>query len=191
MRQIAISLTVLLEIYSVSFAQSPALPSESKTPPPASIEVYFSPQGGAAAAIVKEIIAAKTSILVQAYSFRYEPIAEALAAAKRRNVDVQVLLDKDKTLEDKDESVDALLRAGIPTRLDGAHPTAHNKTMIYDGKVVITGSFNFTKRAEKENAENLLVIRDKTLAEKYAANWKLHAEHSKLFKGVRQNKPVE
>jgi phosphatidylserine/phosphatidylglycerophosphate/cardiolipin synthase-like enzyme len=46
-----------------------------------------------------------------------------------------------------------------------------------------TGSFNFTKQAENANAENLLVIRDATLAEKYAANWKAHAEHSEAYEG--------
>ena len=34
----------------------------------------------------------------------------------------------------------------------------------------ITGSFNFTKAAEENNAENLLAIRSPDLATKYAAN---------------------
>ena len=55
--------------------------------------------------------------------------------------------------------------------------------MIIDGEVVITGSFNFTKAAEDKNAENLLVIRDKVLAAKYAENWKLHWEHSEGYSG--------
>ena len=37
---------------------------------------------------------------------------------------------------------------------------------------MITGSFNFTKAAEENNAENLLVIRDKKLAERYTKNCK-------------------
>jgi phosphatidylserine/phosphatidylglycerophosphate/cardiolipin synthase-like enzyme len=50
--------------------------------------------------------------------------------------------------------------------------------MIIDGKVVITGSFNFTDQSENENAENLLVIRDKSLADKFTANWTAHRKHS-------------
>ena len=38
--------------------------------------------------------------------------------------------------------------------------TIHNKVVFIDGETVITGSFNFTKAAEENNAENLLVIRD-------------------------------
>ena len=46
------------------------------------------------------------------------------------------------------------------------------------GRIVITGSFNFTKAAEESNAENLLVIRNADLAAKYAKNWQEHLEHS-------------
>ena len=41
-----------------------------------------------------------------------------------------------------------------------------------------TGSFNFTKAAEKKNAENLLVISSKELAKPYLYNWQTHREHS-------------
>ena len=73
--------------------------------------------------------------------------------------------------------------AGIPTKIDAAHPIPHNKIMIIDGETVITGSFTFTKQAEGKNAENLLVIQDKALAEKYVENWKLHEGHSDIYQG--------
>jgi hypothetical protein len=50
--------------------------------------------------------------------------------------------------------------------------------MVIDGQTLITGSFNFTKAAEENNAENLLVIRSPELAAKYAANWQVHSDHS-------------
>jgi phosphatidylserine/phosphatidylglycerophosphate/cardiolipin synthase-like enzyme len=45
-------------------------------------------------------------------------------------------------------SADFTAHAGIPTYIDAAHSIAHNKVMIIDKLVVITGSFNFTKAAE-------------------------------------------
>ncbi len=51
------------------------------------------------------------------------------------------------------------------------------------GAVVITGSFNFTKGAEHDNAENLLVIRSPALAAQYARNWEVHAAHSEPYAG--------
>jgi phosphatidylserine/phosphatidylglycerophosphate/cardiolipin synthase-like enzyme len=55
--------------------------------------------------------------------------------------------------------------------------------MIIDGETGITGSFNFTKAAEEGNAENLLVIHSKDLAEKYTANRQAHTEHSVKYEG--------
>ena len=65
--------------------------------------------------------------------------------------------------------------------IDAKHAIAHNKIMIIDEAVVITGSFNFTKAAEEKNAENLLVINDPVLAKKYVENWSSHAAHAEPF----------
>lgn len=55
--------------------------------------------------------------------------------------------------------------------------------MVIDGETVITGSFNFTKVAEENNAENLLAIRDRKLAERYIKNWQEHERHSEGYVG--------
>jgi phosphatidylserine/phosphatidylglycerophosphate/cardiolipin synthase-like enzyme len=55
--------------------------------------------------------------------------------------------------------------------------------MIIDGETMITGSFNFTKAAEESNSENLLVIRDRKLADLYAKNWQEHERHSEGYVG--------
>jgi len=55
--------------------------------------------------------------------------------------------------------------------------------VIIDGETAITRSFNFTKAAEENNAENLLVIHDKKLAERYIKNWQEHERHSEVYTG--------
>jgi phosphatidylserine/phosphatidylglycerophosphate/cardiolipin synthase-like enzyme len=70
----------------------------------------------------------------------------------------------------------------VPTFIDDKHTTAHSKVVIIDGQVVITDSFNFTDQAEEENIENLLVIRDKRIADKFTANWKAHVQHSGRYR---------
>jgi phosphatidylserine/phosphatidylglycerophosphate/cardiolipin synthase-like enzyme len=97
-------------------------------------------------------------------------------------VNVEVILDKSQRTEKYSEA-DFLLHAGIPTFIDAKHAIAHNKIIIVDGKVVITGSFNFTKAAEENNAENLLVIQDPALAAKYTTNWQAHLKHSDSYTG--------
>ena len=78
------------------------------------------------------------------------------------------------------------LNQGIPVRIDAQHAIARNKIMIIDGETVITGSFNFTKATEEKNAENLLVIRDKKLGERYTKNWLEHERHSEVYVGRGQ-----
>jgi phosphatidylserine/phosphatidylglycerophosphate/cardiolipin synthase-like enzyme len=141
------------------------------------VEVYFSPNDGATEAIVREIDRARSEILVQAYSFTSAPIAKALLKAHRRGVKVQTILDKSQKTQ-KYSSASFLTNSGIPTYIDDKHAIAHNKIIIIDRAVVITGSFNFTKAAEEKNAENLLIIRSKELAKPYLENWQRHREHS-------------
>lgn len=148
----------------------------------ADIQVYFSPQGGCTEAVVANLDKATNTVLVQAYSFTSAPIAKALVNAKTRGVKVQVILDKSQRTE-RYSSADFIQHAGIPTYIDAKHAIAHNKIMIIDGKTVLTGSFNFTKAAEFNNAENLLVIQDPVLAKKYTANWQAHLQHSEVYQG--------
>ena len=157
-------------------------PPAPQTKAPAPVwQVYFSPSGGATDAIIEALDDARTSILVQAYSFTSERIAQALARAHARGVQVQVLLDNSQRIQ-KYTVVDLLNRADIPTLIDADHSIAHNKVMIIDNRIVVTGSFNFTKAAEERNAENLLVISDVDLADRYAQNWRAHQSHSELLK---------
>jgi phosphatidylserine/phosphatidylglycerophosphate/cardiolipin synthase-like enzyme len=144
--------------------------------------VYFSPRGGATQAVVEALNAARASVLVQAYSFTSAPIAKALVEAHKRGVKIEVILDK-KQANASYSSADFVAHAGIVTLIDQAHAIAHNKVMVIDGETIITGSFNFTAAAERQNAENLLVIRDKALAARYAENWQVHATHSARYVG--------
>jgi phosphatidylserine/phosphatidylglycerophosphate/cardiolipin synthase-like enzyme len=148
----------------------------------ADIQVYFSPKGGCTEAVVSNLNTAKSNVLVQAYSFTSAPIAKALVDAEKRGVKVQIILDKSQRTEKYNEA-DFFLHEGVPTWIDAKHAIAHNKIMIIDDKTVLTGSFNFTKAAENNNAENLLVIQDPVLAAKYTANWQAHLKHSEPYTG--------
>lgn len=143
------------------------------------VEVYFSPGGNCTAVITNCLNRATNSILVQAYSFTSAPIAGVLVAAHRRGVKVQVILDRSQRTANY-SSADYLAHAGIPVLIDAKHPIAHSKVMVIDSITVITGSFNFTRAAEK-NAENLLVIRDLVTAASYSSNWHQHSFHSEQY----------
>ena len=178
MKLITTSLAVFTLTLWTILSPSFALPQE--TPP--AWQVYFSPRGGCTDAVIKELNKAKSTVLVQAFSFTSAPIAKAILNAHKRGVKVEVILDKSQRTE-KYSSATFFYNSGIPVKIDSQHAIAHNKVMIIDGETVITGSFNFTKAAEEKNAENLLVIRDEKLAERYIENWQEHERHSEIYVG--------
>lgn len=155
-------------------------PATGVRQPTAAWAVHFSPKGGCTDAIVAQIASAKTTIHVQSYSFTSAPIAGALADAKLRGLDVQIIVDR----SDVDDAaspttkLDVLLDAHVPVWNDAKHAIAHNKIMIFDGESVETGSFNYTKQAESSNAENCLFLTSPALAAVYEHNWQTHLAHS-------------
>jgi phosphatidylserine/phosphatidylglycerophosphate/cardiolipin synthase-like enzyme len=133
---------------------------------PVAIQVYFSPNGGAAQAIIGTIDAARSSVHVEAYRLTSRPIIDALLAAHARDVSVWVSVDRQERVT-PGTAVYRLVEAGIPVTVERRHHLAHNKVMIVDERIVITGSYNFTANAETRNAENLLIIASPELARRY------------------------
>ena len=157
------------------------LPATARgTPRGRSISV---PTAGRLHAILEGIRGARRTILVQAYLLYSTRLAGALVRAHQRGVQVHVLLDAHAQPHHPPvPAVARLVAAGIAVSLDARHAWAHDKVMILDGAIVITGSYNWTVAAEKENGENLLVIRDPRLAGVYTENWRRHAHHSTPYR---------
>lgn len=134
-------------------------------------EVAFSPRMGARQLIITTIDNAKQSIYVAAYSFTSTAIVDALEKAQQRGVDVKIVLDQKRTLE-RGSVYNSLKNKKIPFRVNNNYPIMHNKFMIIDAETIQVGSFNYTKVAEKSNAENVLVINKcPELAQQYLTEW--------------------
>ena len=161
---------ILLSIPSVHAADI-TLPRDTH------VSVFFSPNGGCSEAIIDTISKSKSEILVQAYIFTSEPIAKALLGAHNRGVKVSVILDKNQK-KNGYSSAAFFSNQGIPAYIDSNHASAHDKVMIIDKETVITGSFNFTKSGENQNAENVLIIKSSELASLYRENWMKHRAHA-------------
>ena len=43
----------------------------------------------------------------------------------------------------------------------------HHKVIIIDDETVITGSYNFSRNAERSNDENILIIKNKEIAREF------------------------
>lgn len=164
---------LLIFVYSLTLLCSSVCFSD--TPPSVSTpnwEIHFSPNGGCTESVVKFIDSAKNEVLFQAYSFTSPDIELALVA---QGAKVIVVLDKSNA---HNPFAMELVRSKAEVMIDTHHAIAHNKVVIVDGVAVETGSFNFTRAAEKSNAENCLILRDPAIALEYRKQFMLHRAHS-------------
>jgi phosphatidylserine/phosphatidylglycerophosphate/cardiolipin synthase-like enzyme len=171
-RQRLTSLLCVSILLSIAWWQS-----VSAEPQPAEIlAIYFTPPAGGAGGLIKHIDGSKKTIKVMAYGFTAMPLSDALIKAHRRGVKVQLLQDE-KSAGNNSDAVNQLIAAGIEVRSDGKHAIQHNKVMLMDDDIVITGSYNFTKSAEVRNAENIIILKSAYAAKRYADNWDTHWKH--------------
>ncbi len=160
-----------------------AFESSNVVPAIGSIEYAFTPGDDAAGLIVRTIDAARSQVLVQAFSFTHRDIADALIRAHRRGLNVQVIADRDQTDSIDSVAMQSLGAAGLAVFTDAEHSAAHNKVIVIDPDTghpaLVTGSFNFTFAAQNRNAENVLVLHgNPELARAFFANWQQHRQHA-------------
>jgi len=127
--------------------------------------------GGCANLLIGLINSANESIHVMIYSFTLDQLADGLIKAKLRGVDVKVLVEKGRAYE-RGSEVPRLVKAGVEVALDSNPASMHNKVMIIDGKITVTGSYNWSWSAENKNDENLIVILNPEVARLYEAEFK-------------------
>lgn len=161
-----------------------AFATASKTSTAPAVENAFSPNQGAEQLVLRQIVSADRTIRVAAYSFTSPTIVRALLAAKKRGVDVKVVVD-DKGNKGKANiaALNLLVNAGIPTRTVSTYAIHHDKYIIADNLHVQTGSFNYSQAAAKSNSENVIVIwNNPELAASYSKHWLSRWNKGKKFR---------
>lgn len=130
------------------------------------IAAYFSPRGGCPEAIISVIDNAEKTIDCAIYTFTSREIAQALVRAYKNGVDVRVIMDRNQAAEGYAKKR-YLINNDIPARVHIGDGIMHNKFLVADSTIVITGSFNWTTSADRWNYENLVVIKSPPLAKIY------------------------
>jgi len=132
------------------------------------IEVYFSPDDGVAGHIVDRITGAQESIRFLAYTFSADEIAGAMLARAQAGVTLAGVFEKAQVVAQNSSSEYEPLRlAGLDVWLDANPKNMHDKIILIDGMIVITGSYNFTVSAEEKNDENVMIIHNAEIAAQY------------------------
>ena len=162
--------------------------TESNFAPGSSYVVCFTPSNNCADKIVDTVNQAKKQILVQAYNFTDIYIAGALIKAKKKGIDVQIILDKSQ-LKTRYSLIQFFVTNNIYPFIDYEPAIAHNKIIIIDEHTVIGGSYNLSKGAANKNAENVTIIKDHNFAREYVKYWHLRKSKSVVYSelGLRRS----
>ncbi len=126
---------------------------------------FFCPEDHCSSVVIGWISRANSSIDLAMYSFTLDSIGDALVNVHKRGINVRVILERNQINQWSEYG--KLKKNGIKVVIDKNPRYMHNKFMVIDGKVVLTGSYNYTKEADTRNDENLVVIISGKVARAY------------------------
>jgi cardiolipin hydrolase len=139
---------------------------------------HFSPGESCRQKIVTLCRAARRQIDVCVFTLSDNVLAEALLACHRRGVTVRLVTDNEKEF-DAGSDVLWLREQGLPVRVDRSEHHMHHKFALFDERLLLNGSFNWTRSATTSNEENILVIEHPQLVADFRAEferlWTRHA----------------
>ena len=135
------------------------------------LEIYFSPDDNVAAPFINLLSTARKSIDILAYSFTRNDMAQIILARAKDGVVVRGVFDVSQEKNNKGGEYDRFKKAGFDVRLNTNNGLMHNKVIIVDGQAVAFGSYNFSKSAEDNNDENMVIIHNPQVAQQYLAEF--------------------
>lgn len=154
----------------VGFVEFPRMQTQSNENAVVS-GVCFSPNGGCEDQVISWINKANASIHVLIYSFSLDSIGDALIGVHGRNSSIDIGIVFEKSQIQSSSQYQRLKNNGINVRNDTNPYDMHEKVMIVDGKIVLTGSFNWSNAGEEHNDENLIVITSSSIASIYESEF--------------------
>lgn len=192
-------------------AADQAVAEKSKVIPP---QLFFSPQDEVDKRLIAMIENEKEDIRAAIYCLTHREVIQALMDARKRGVNVEIVVDP-FSIKAK-SPLKRMAQAGIalyiwdPEPLPRALPSPvplpasksetkkdrkplmHNKFCIFGQKTVWTGSFNFTSEASKANQENVVVLHDPAIAQRYGVEFeRVKNEGCSTFSTYLSNKSTK
>ena len=156
-------LTILLCVYASGCSNK-----VQETPNTYHTEIYFSPEGDAANRIIKAIDSSNSTIDLAIFDLTSQDISQAFERAKKRGVKIRIIADS-RQAKGAHSVIQSLLDEGFNIRIrhGKGRGIMHNKFAIFDGKLMVTGSYNWTNNAEHFNYENAVFICDPDIIKQY------------------------
>lgn len=127
-------------------------------PQPRFQDAFFFPSFPNLKKVQKYIQIAKKSIDLCIFSYTNDDLSGEIMKAHERGVNVRIITD-DEAMKGKGADAKAMADKGVSVRCDSEERFhMHNKFMIVDRMLVLTGSFNWSFQAVKSNQENVIVV---------------------------------
>lgn len=123
---------------------------------------YFSPGHDCPTIISKLIDRSKSMLDICVFTITDNRITDSIKNAKSRGLTIRILTDNDKS-NDLGSDIDQLRATGIPVRMDTDPHHMHHKFAIFDQKLLLNGSYNWTRSASEHNQENIVLNSDASL----------------------------
>jgi phosphatidylserine/phosphatidylglycerophosphate/cardiolipin synthase-like enzyme len=130
------------------------------------VQVLFSSEDDVVNRIIAYAQEAQTSIRFLAFSFTDYPLANTMIQRAAAGVDVKGVYEKVGS-DGQGAELGTFLCAKVPVRQDGNGSFMHNKLIIVDNRIVITGSLNFSSSADEANDENVIIVDNPDIAALY------------------------
>ncbi|MEN0062823.1 MAG: phospholipase D-like domain-containing protein [Myxococcota bacterium] len=142
--------------------------AHAERPPesPRMAESFFSPGKRPLHRITGLLEASTSAVDICVFTITDDRIADVIVDTHQRGVAVRVVSDGRKAA-DLGSDVCDLRSMGIEVRMDHSEAHMHHKFAVFDDRVLLTGSYNWTRAAARENQENVLVTDDWRLTEAY------------------------
>jgi phosphatidylserine/phosphatidylglycerophosphate/cardiolipin synthase-like enzyme len=131
------------------------------------VKTYFSPDDGVLNALVPLLSSAEKSIYFLSYSFTSNEMGDVVRQKAVDGLDVKGVMDAEQVVSNQGTEYDLFKQAGMSVRLDGNEGLMHHKVFVIDGKIVAFGSYNFSKSAEENNDENLIIVYSEPIAQQF------------------------
>jgi phosphatidylserine/phosphatidylglycerophosphate/cardiolipin synthase-like enzyme len=125
---------------------------------------YLLPYANLKEKMLDAMLRAKESIYVAAYAFTDYDFLSVMKLKSIKGIEIRCLVDS--WTFNYGEIVSYLNKPFLVRRV-GAHKSLHEKTMILDDEIVITGSANLTYSAYEKNRELIVIIKNKGVAKKF------------------------
>lgn len=129
---------------------------------------FFSPNGSVRNQIIKSINECKKTLDIAIFDLTASDILLALEQAKKRGIDIRIIADS-RQAKGIHSTIKTLLETGFKLKITAGKKGGimHNKFAIFDDKLLLTGSYNWTKNAEFHNYENAIFTNDLNLIKSF------------------------